>query len=210
MPRLFFASFFLMRLLARRGMFGPMTQAILQSEIPAAQLEAAARKLPAMRPVGEASWLATDDAFEAQRVEKARLLVRSRSAVLAQLPEAEAASHELLELVIAERGTVPERLVEDPAPLAQLINYAQEDFCILQRDADEHVLVAALLCFPASWKLAQKIGHPLTRIHVPVPGYEEQIAQRVQRLFDGVQVGRPIWRANLLQYDDPALFQPRS
>jgi hypothetical protein len=35
------------------------------------------------------------------------------------------------------------------------------------------------------------------------------VARRVQRLFDGVQIGRPLWRYNLLRYQSPALFHPR-
>ena len=66
------------------------------------------------------------------------------------------------------------------------------------------------MTFPASWRLAEKIGQPLTAIHDPVSEYTPDIARRVQRLFDGVQVGRPLWRYNQLWYHDPALFQPRS
>ena len=87
---------------------------------------------------------------------------------------------------------------------------SQEDFCILQRQGDEHVLTAALLCFPSAWTLSEKIGRPLTSIHIPVPSYDAGIAARVQRLFDGVQPGRPVWRANHLRYDYPDLYQPHT
>ena len=50
---------------------------------------------------------------------------------------------------------------------------------------------------------------PLLAIHVPVKDYDAGIARRVQRLFDGVQVGRPLWRFNALWYADPSLHQPR-
>jgi hypothetical protein len=79
-------------------------------------------------------------------------------------------------------------------PLLTLSRIVQEDLCVLQKQGDEHVLMAALLCFPVSWTLAQKIGKPLLAIHVPVVEYKENIAKRVQRLFDRVQVGRPLWR----------------
>ncbi len=39
--------------------------------------------------------------------------------------------------------------------------------------------------------------------------YTVDVARRVQRLFDGVRVDQPIWRNNMLGYDDPDLFQPR-
>ena len=52
-------------------------------------------------------------------------------------------------------------------------------------------------------------GKPLVRIHDPVDEYTDRIAARVQRLFDGVQDGKPMWRANALRYHDAALHQPR-
>ncbi|MEO0692470.1 MAG: heme-dependent oxidative N-demethylase subunit alpha family protein, partial [Pseudomonadota bacterium] len=36
------------------------------------------------------------------------------------------------------------------------------------------------------------------------------LAKRVQHLFDAIAVDRPLWRANALFYNDPALHQPRS
>ena len=45
--------------------------------------------------------------------------------------------------------------------------------------------------------------------HTPVASYDGDIARREQRLFDGVQPSRPIWRANSLVYGDPELYQPR-
>ena len=75
--------------------------------------------------------------------------------------------------------------------------------------AEEHVLTGATLCFPAGWMLAEKLGRPLMRIHKPVAAYDEGLARRVQRLFDCVRVGQPLWRFNALRYADPMLFQPR-
>ena len=85
----------------------------------------------------------------------------------------------------------------------------QNDFCILQKTGKEHVLTAAALCFPASWSLEEKYLKPLIDIHIPVKEYDDVIAKRVQRLFDGLQINRPLWRFNALYYEDPHLFQPR-
>ena len=71
------------------------------------------------------------------------------------------------------------------------------------------MLTAAALCFPANWRLADKIEQPLTGIHAPVEEYDADIARRVQRLFDGVRAGRPLWRFNKLRYADADLHQPR-
>ena len=42
-----------------------------------------------------------------------------------------------------------------------------------------------------------------------MPSYDANITKRVQRLFNGIQVGRPLWRCNYLHYDAPDLFHPR-
>ncbi|MDQ7071844.1 MAG: DUF3445 domain-containing protein, partial [Rhodobacterales bacterium] len=98
-------------------------------------------------------------------------------------------------------------------PLGALAKLVPDDFCLLQKrpagSGNEHVLTGALLCFPASWSLDEKFMQPLTFIHVPVASYDASIAKRVQRLFDGVQPARPLWRFNALWYDDATLHQPR-
>ena len=95
------------------------------------------------------------------------------------------------------------------APLAVLGQCAQEDICVMEKRGDQHVLTAAVLCFPASWTLAEKAGKPLSAIHRVVEEYDADLERRVQRLFDGVQVGRPLWRNNMLRYADADLHQPR-
>ena len=199
------------------------TDPILQDEIPAGQRAAAAQRLPAMQPVAPGRLLTVDSAYSTQLAEKAQLIAANRGRVIAVLPGAETALDELLTAVLAALSLRPDFAVEDNRvrrpdgvmtvidrtdPLLTLSRLVQEDFCILQKRGEQHVLMAALLCFPAAWTLAEKIGRPLTGIHVPVAPYTEDIAKRVQRLFDGVQPGRPLWRANLLRYDDYALFQP--
>ena len=51
--------------------------------------------------------------------------------------------------------------------------------------------------------------YPRSAIHDTVTDYDDNITKRVQRLFDGVQAGRPLWRYNLLRYCSPELFHPR-
>jgi hypothetical protein len=94
-------------------------------------------------------------------------------------------------------------------PLVTLGRLVQEDLCLMEKQGEESVLTGAILCFPASWTLGQKIGKPMTGIHRPVHHYDEGLAQRVQRLFDMVRVGQPLERYNALVYDDPTLHQPR-
>jgi hypothetical protein len=202
-----------------------VSAAILQPGIPAAQAAAAGLRLPQVAPVAPGEWLRVDAAYVAQLAEKARLITERRADVIAVLPGAEQAAAELLEVVLeelaqrvdfavaGERVTRPdgvELVVDRGDPLLTLSRFVQEDFCIHHRQGAEHVLTAALLCFPAAWTLAEKIGQPLGRIHRPVARYDAEVARRVQRMFDMVRVGQPLWRANLLRYDDPALFQPHN
>lgn len=195
----------------------------LLPEIPPDQIAAAAARLPQMRPVAPGDWLRADAALPAQLAEKARLLGAHRDRVIAVLPGAGAAVAELLDLVLAElpAGFAPVAAgvrrpdgvtvaLDRADPLATLSRLVQEDFCLHQKRGDEHVLSAALLCFPAAWTLAEKIGQPLTRIHLPVDRYDARVAAGVQRMFDMVAADRPLWRANLLRYDDPSLFQPHT
>ncbi|MFU8776888.1 MAG: heme-dependent oxidative N-demethylase family protein [Roseovarius sp.] len=185
-----------------------------------------AHALPGISPLALADWLQVDEAFVGQMAERACLLSERRAEVLAVTDGAGPAAAELLQFVLdwlreygqsyhvsANQVQRPDGVVvpvDRADPMGTLGQLVQEDLCLMERRDDEHVLTAAVLCFPASWHLADKIGRPLTTIHVPVKAYDESLARRVQRLFDGVQEGRPLWRFNALRYADATLHQPRS
>ncbi|SMY09058.1 heme-dependent oxidative N-demethylase family protein [Flavimaricola marinus] len=198
---------------------------ILQHALPEGQAELAGARLPAMRSIPVEDWLHVDDAYPEQLAEKARLMALRPRDVVAVLPSAEAAVAELSEMIEAAVLARPEfgavaggircpdgRVVAEAGKhgFARVAQLVQEDICILQTMNGEAVLTAALLCFPAGWTLAEKIGHPMRRIHSPVPPYDTGVAVRVQRMFDHLPVGRVLLRANLLRYDDPTLYQPHS
>lgn len=192
-------------------------------QIPDVQRQAALARLPGTRPVGQLDWITVDACYAGQMALKAKLMRDRSDDVMRQLPEADQAAEELLAEVIVllrcradfevsrEHVVCPDQRVVslNAPPLTVLAQLLQEDLVIHQPMGGGHGMTAALLCFPASWTLAQKIGKPLMAIHDPVAEYDVALGRRVQRLFDGLQVGQPIWRANLLAYDDPALFQPR-
>ncbi len=198
---------------------------ILQSRLPFAPwMDPRTARLPGIVPVEGDDWLRVDDAFAGQMAERDRLIALDADRVHAMLPEAMPAAAELLGRVLevlgrtagymvgAQSVTRPDGVVvplNRDLPLLTLGRLVQEDLCLLQHDGAEHVLTGAILCFPASWTLAQKIGQPMTAIHTPVAPYDEGIARRVQRLFDAIRQEQPLWRANALVYDDPTLHQPR-
>ncbi|MCH2165539.1 MAG: DUF3445 domain-containing protein [Marinovum sp.] len=185
------------------------------------------KRLPAVTPLDPTTWIDVDDAYAAQMAERARLLAEHPMDVVASTPGAEPVLAELFDFVLSALNNRPgfkrsdntvtcpdgRRVALDSSDvLMTLGQLVQEDLCLIMKPdgASEHMLAAAVLCFPASWRLGEKIGRPLTTIHEPVAEYNDRIAKGVQRLFDGVQPDRPLWRFNVLYYDDPVLHQPRS
>lgn len=201
--------------------------AVLQNTLPP-EMDGAPQ-LPGMAPAAPHDWLRVDAAYGAQMQRRATLLADQRDDVLWMDPTALEAAREALDeaLVVlptlgfeirsGDRVICPDGRMVDidrTAPLLTLGHLVQEDICLLQKrqtaTGNAHVLVGAVLCFPASWRLAEKAGKPLIAIHAPVAEYDDALARRVHRLFDGVRAGRPLWRFNRLWYDDPELHQPRS
>ncbi|MFA8385554.1 MAG: DUF3445 domain-containing protein [Pelagibaca sp.] len=194
---------------------------ILQRSLPYDVLSP--RPLPGIAPLGDDPWFLMDDAYAAQMAERARLIATRRDDVIAtDSPDPQNVT-KMLEAVLAhlptgfarsgDQVTCPDGRsvrIDHMEPFGTLGHILQNDICLMEKRGDEHVLTGAVLCFPASWRLREKIGHPLTHIHIPVKSYTDDIARRVQRLFDGVRPGLPIWRFNALWYEDPTLFQPRS
>ncbi len=183
------------------------------------------RRLPGIQPLDPEVWLAVDDAFAGQMALRDQLIACRPQDVHALLPGAEPAADELYAEVLGHlrrdaRYRVGADVVERPdgvtvalerdRPLLTLGRLVQADLCLMETRGGEHVLTGAILCFPAGWRLDEKIGRPLRRIHAPVPDYDGPLAARVQRLFDGIQPGRPLWRANVLRYAAPDLYAPHS
>lgn len=202
-----------------------MRAPVLQDRLPHVPwMDPATARLPGMRPCGAEDWLRVDEAYAGQMAERDWLIATRQPLVHALLPEGRAAAAELLEAgldllarregfsVRAAAVTRPDGVVvpvDRAFPLITLGRLVQEDLCLMEKRGEESVLTGAILCFPASWTLGQKIGRPMTGIHAPVAQYDADLARRVQRLFDMVREGAPMERYNALVYDDPTLHQPR-
>jgi dimethylamine monooxygenase subunit A len=202
-----------------------MSDPILQSRLPhLAWMDPRTARLPGVLPLGADDWLQVDDAFAGQMAERDRLIAAAPETVHALLPEGRAAADELYAVVLDKIARLPGYHLAGGAvtrpdgvtvrlnlgqPLLTLGRLVQQDLCLMESGADGHRLTGAILCFPASWTLAQKIGRPLMGIHDGVVPYSEDIGRRVQRMFDAIRVDQPLWRMNFLTYDDPVLHQPR-
>ena len=195
---------------------------ILQQKIPYDVSEH--KKLPGMLPLAEDGWLIEDEAYAAQLAERDRLLQVMPDKVFADAGASAEAKQEVLDEILAQLRRRPSYRVEATMvqrpdgvrvplagdPLLTAARLVQEDLCLHEKRGGEHVLTAAVMCFPASWTLREKIGRPLSAVHRPVAEYDADVTKRVQRLFDGIKAGRPMWRFNVLEYVRPDLFQPRS
>lgn len=207
-------------------MVNPMQDtAILQDRLPLHPwANPATRRLPGIQPVQGRDWLRVDEAYAGQMALRDRLIAGQPEGVHATLPQARPAADELYATVLDwlrdEPGftrtdtdvTRPDGVTVplDPAePLLTLGRLVQQDLCLMESNGSEYDLTAAILCFPASWTLAQKIGRPMTGIHQPVAIYDAELAARVHRLLSAIRPDQPLWRMNFFTYDDFMLHHPR-
>jgi dimethylamine monooxygenase subunit A len=188
-------------------------------------------RLPGLQPVAPGQWLHRDDAFAAQMAYRDRLIASRvnddgslNDNVVSLKPHVEQAERDLLNAVLTaldedplytRRGNVMHRpdgvgvnLAND-RPLIVAARLVQEDFLMLEKEQDVHILTQGVLCFPASWTLRQKIGRGLMGVHQPVERYDAGMGSRVERVLTALQPGKAVWRANVLCYNDPNLYQPR-
>jgi hypothetical protein len=187
-------------------------------------MDARLARLPGVLPLDGADFLNRDEAFAGQMALRDRLIAQSTDLVHGLQPQAAVAAQELYNLVLAHiskdsgyrlagqsclRPDGVDVVLERANPLLTLGRLVQEDLCILQKQDSEHHLTGAILCFPASWALHQKLGRPMSRIHAPVGSYTPDLALRVQRMLNVIRPEQPLWRMNYLTYASADLHHPR-
>lgn len=167
------------------------------------------RLILGVRQLDPAQWIQVDDDRRADLALKRRLLAERHRDVVAMLPAGVAASAELLDVLVAHLAEHHPALDAHPDPSCTPIDAAgrlvQEDLCVLVPEGGWR-LVAASVCFPSRWRLADKLGCTVAEIHEPVPGYEA-IAAATDAFFDRLAVDRPMWRTNWTILASPELYQ---
>ena len=182
-----------------------------------------------LKPLEAAQWLETA-AFDLDELlaEKDRLLAERRADVFAAEEGTEAAQREVLDLVagfVTERApatwrrdggniavagrTVAVDPPDDPA-LVAAARLVGDDLLLMRQGADGWRLAAAVLCFPSSWVLAEKIGKPMSEIHRPVPGFAagSRNDELIGRMFDRLQPGVLVERFNWSLQADARRYHP--
>ncbi len=179
---------------------------ILNTHLPIkAWLDPQMSRLPGVRPIAIKDWLAKSETYDAQMAYRRALIASQRDIVFQSTPKSEAACIELRDLIFKEAHL---SYSEQDHPLLEAASHIQEDLCILQKDGDRHILTAAVMCFPSSWDVRQKIGRSIESIHAPVPEFSD-VSNSVERMLSAIRVEQPLGRANFLIYTDPELHQPR-
>ena len=190
-----------------------------------------------LRARSEAEWLPSNDLFgnRAARAKqialKKRLLAKHHQDVFSAMPNTNVASDEVLEMVrqhlaayhnnyAHNEHTHNDRMAASDAklhPLDRAARLVPEDLLLLapfpkaaadNKTAVKWHLVAASLCFPAHWVLAEKMNKPLAAIHDPVPHYDERLAGPVDRFFDKMTIGPISARMNWSLQIGTDLFTP--
>jgi len=183
-----------------------------------------------LEPLEPDRWIEPDGNLPRYLREKAALFSARHDDVFRAHPDTLAAQQEALDLLVAhlpdrhpdtyrlqgeaiEISPTGERVplrCADRQPLETAARLVQDDLVIMRRGPDGHELVAAAVCFPSSWRLADKFGLPLDRIHRPVPGYDGKMAKRMDLIFDRLPRERIVWRSNWSIYDSDRLPAFRS
>jgi hypothetical protein len=96
----------------------------------------------------------------------------------------------------ADSGSLNSTL--DPFELClQLGRIWEPDFLLLRADASGEVrLLGGCVCFPSSWSLAEKIGHPIQFIHSVVPGLNPALGSQIHGFLSRLKPGTVWLRAN--------------
>lgn len=164
------------------------------------------------RPLDIAEWLTTDAETAPTIAMKRRLIEKRRGEVVALYEGGETAAQEAAELVAQWAGVALTHTGIDALVDAALM--VADDLTVLEprsTSADQELLfVAGVVCSPSRWKLADKMGKNMLRVHAPVSKYTEHIGAAVDTILQRLSVDRPIWRSNWTLEDHPSLFQPVS
>ena len=182
-----------------------------------------------LKPLELKDWIEVDENLEAYLAEKARLYATIPELVFVEEPNTRNAQQEVLDLLgehLAARypetyrqadtgielaGPVKREATFSDAPLVAASMLVQEDLILMRKDENGWRLAAGSLCFPSSWSLVEKFGHPLQDIHAPVPGFGRgtRNADLITRMFDSLQ-GQGVIRWNWSLQANADLYHPLS
>ena len=179
-----------------------------------------------LKPLDPAAWIDVDERLAADLAEKDRLAETNWPDIFAAEPDtidaqtevlAELVSHltrhfpEIYRTIDGAMDVAGQRVpLDDAPPLWTAARLVLEDLGLRRRDESGGRRVAGAVCFPSSWRLADKVGRPMHDVHAPVPGFgaATRNAELITRMFDNMRAETGMLRWNWSVYGDDALFHP--
>jgi hypothetical protein len=156
-----------------------------------------------LKPGDAADFFAPTPEHEALVAQRRRWLETDAHRYAALLPEGGPMLRETIELArrwnslsSAEDASVRAASGDPWAELLALGAAWEMDFVLLSAGGAEPRMVGGVVCFPSSWRLADKVGHPISFIHGPVPGLNGALAPRIAGFLSRLKPGPAFLRAN--------------
>ena len=130
------------------------------------------------------------------------------------LPTSRPAQSELRDMVVAhlvqehrgsfivEQGRLRDQLdgsahdLSDGEPLEVLHKIVEEDFILIERVEGNDIISAASNAYTTSGRIVSSVGRSMRFAHEMVPGLNDQLAARIDRVLANVQTNAPLVRFN--------------
>lgn len=81
-----------------------------------------------------------------------------------------------------------------------------EDLVVMLPSSAGYCISAASLCSPSHWRLREKIGLPIARVHDPIPQIHQTLTPQIDRFFERLRHLKPIQRFNWSLQEDAQYF----
>lgn len=145
----------------------------------------------------------------AELVAQRRRWLRSTPELCAAwLPECEPLLDETIQLAKSAQAFADDPALPARQRLLALGEFWEADFLLLKPGADGAMrLLGGCICFPSSWKLAEKLGHPVDFIHSVVPGLNASLGPAIHTFLAKLKPGIAWQRFNWGLSRSPELNQ---
>lgn len=135
--------------------------------------------------------------------EREHWLRASPQSYMGLLPEGVPLLEEAVALAQSEQTLLPESLTalagtDSPEEKCRVLGESWEPDFVLLRPGEDGAfrVVAGCVCFPSSWSLAEKIGHPMEFVHGPVPGLNSALGKQIDSFLGRLKPGLAWQRLN--------------
>ncbi len=93
-------------------------------------------------------------------------------------------------------GSTHDLMASGMEPLEVAANFVEEDFILFERRGDADIIVAASNAYTSSGRIVSCVGRDMRYAHDPVPGLNEQLASRIDRVIAKIRKDGPVVRFN--------------